>query len=208
MGEALLLQAAHDCAHSAQSWKSIRHPQRDVLLEADVARLFSVPTAGRTATAGMTNPSGRMSSLSGGMSNPGGGMSNPGGGMSNPGGGMSNPSAGMSNPPARMSSTPMMPAVAAAPADARSEVLVAPVPAGAVPTVVIPAVIVTEPNELRALDYIQAVGRASNRSRYRAAPTLAPMIDKPPTKTVATAIVTANLCMMISLSSIDRILIT
>jgi hypothetical protein len=49
---------------------------------------------------------------------------------------------------------PMMPAVTAAPADAGSKVLAAPVPAWAVPTVVIPAIIVTEPNELRALDYI------------------------------------------------------
>jgi hypothetical protein len=60
-----------------------------------------------------------------------------------------------------------MPAVAAAPTDAGSEILVTPVPAGAVPTVVIPAVIVTEPDELRALDYIQTVGRTSNCSRYR-----------------------------------------
>lgn len=124
----------------------IRHPQRDVLLEADVGRLFSVAAAGRTATAGMTDPSG---------------------GMSNPSGGMGNPSAGMTNPPARMSSTPMMPTIAAAPTDAGSEVLVAPVPAGAVPTVVIPAVIVTEPDELRALNYIQAIGRSSNRSSHR-----------------------------------------
>ena len=37
-----------------------------------------------------------------------------------------------------------------------------------------------------------------------AAPTLALMIAEPPTKTVATAIVTANLCIMIFLSSIDH----
>jgi hypothetical protein len=60
---------------------------------------------------------------------------------------------------------PMMPAVTAAPADAGSKVLAAPVPAWAVPTIVIPAIIVTEPDELRALDYIQAVGHTANRSR-------------------------------------------
>ena len=91
----------------------------------------------------------------------------PAAGMTNPSGRMSNPSGRMSNPPTRMSSTPMMPAVATAPTDAGSEVLVAPVSAGPVPTIVIPAVIVTEPDELRALDYIQPVGRTSNRSSYR-----------------------------------------
>ena len=71
---------------------------------------------------------------------------------------------GMTTPAAGMSPTPMMPAVAAAPAEARNEVLAAPVPAGAVPTVVVPAIILTEPDELRALDYIQAVGRTANCS--------------------------------------------
>jgi hypothetical protein len=64
-----------------------------------------------------------------------------------------------------MTTSPMMPAVAAAPADAGGSVLVTPVPAGAVPTVVVPAIIVTKPNELRALDDIQAIGRTANRSR-------------------------------------------
>ena len=65
---------------------------------------------------------------------------------------------------AGVSATPMMPAVAAAPADAANEVLAAPVPPGAVPTVVVPAIIATEPDELRALDYIQALGRTANCS--------------------------------------------
>jgi hypothetical protein len=66
---------------------------------------------------------------------------------------------------AGMSAMPMMPAVAAAPANAGRKVLAAPVPARPVPTVVIPAIIVTEPDELRALDHIQAVGRSANCSR-------------------------------------------
>jgi hypothetical protein len=63
-----------------------------------------------------------------------------------------------------VSAAPAVPTVAAAPADARRQVLAAPVPAWAVPTVVVPAVIVTEPDELRALDHLQAVGRTANCS--------------------------------------------
>ncbi len=118
---------------------------------------FVLAFTGRmVAAGGMTNPSA-------GMSNPSGGMSNPSGGVTNPSGGMTNPSGRMSNPTARMSPTPMMPAVAATPTDAGVEVLVAPVPAGAVPPVVVPTVIVTEPDELRALDHIQVVGRPAKR---------------------------------------------
>ncbi len=65
---------------------------------------------------------------------------------------------------AGMSAMPVMPAVAAAPADAGREILTAPVPAWAVPTVVIPTIMATEPDELRALDHVQAVGRIANRS--------------------------------------------
>ena len=65
---------------------------------------------------------------------------------------------------AGMSAMPMVPAIAAAPADAGREVFAAPVPARAVPAVVVPAVIVTEPDELRALDDIQAIGRIANGS--------------------------------------------
>jgi hypothetical protein len=66
---------------------------------------------------------------------------------------------------AGMSAMPVTPAVAAAPADAGREILTAPVPAWAVPTVVIPAIMATEPNELRALDHIQAIGCCADRSR-------------------------------------------
>lgn len=62
-----------------------------------------------------------------------------------------------------MTAVPTVPAIAAAPADARSEVLAAPVPAWSVPAIVIPAIIAAEPDKLHALDYIQAVGRTSNR---------------------------------------------
>ena len=72
---------------------------------------------------------------------------------------------GVTAPAAGMSATPMMPAVAAAPADAGREVLTAPVPARPVPTVVIPAIIVPKPDELRAFDHVQAVGRTANCSR-------------------------------------------
>ena len=99
-----------------------------------------------------------------------------------------------------VSAAPMMPAVAAAPADARSEVLVAPVPAGAVPTVVVPAIIAAEPDELRALDHIQAVGRAAKRCGPTIGAAPAPMIDAPATNTVAAAMVTANRRMMTSRS--------
>ena len=84
---------------------------------------------------------------------------------------------GVTAPAAGMSATPMMPAVAAAPADAGREVLTAPVPARPVPTVVIPAIIVPKPDELRAFDHVQAVGRTANcppGATIGAAPTLAP----------------------------------
>jgi hypothetical protein len=79
--------------------------------------------------------------------------------------GMNDRCVGMAATTAGMSAMPMMPAVAAAPADAGRKVLAAPVPAWAVPTVVIPAIIVTEPDELRALDHVQAVGCSANCSR-------------------------------------------
>jgi hypothetical protein len=53
-----------------------------------------------------------------------------------------------------VSAAPAVPAVAAAPPHAANEVLAAPVPPGAVPTVVVPAIVPTKPDELRALDYI------------------------------------------------------
>jgi hypothetical protein len=59
---------------------------------------------------------------------------------------------------ARMSAMPMMPAIAAAPTDAGTEIFAAPVPAWAVPTVVVPAIIAAEPDKLRALDHVQAIG--------------------------------------------------
>jgi hypothetical protein len=65
---------------------------------------------------------------------------------------------------AGMSAMPMMPAIAAAPTDAGTEVLAAPVPAGTVPAVVVPAIIAAEPDELRALDHGQAIGRIANGS--------------------------------------------
>ncbi len=65
-------------------------------------------------------------------------------------------------PTTGMSAMPMMPAVAAAPADAGSTVLAAPVPAWAIPPVVVPAIMVTEPDELRTLDHVQAIGRVAN----------------------------------------------
>jgi hypothetical protein len=65
---------------------------------------------------------------------------------------------------AGMSAMPVMPAVATAPADAGREILTAPVPAWAVPTVVIPTIMATEPDELCALDHVQVVGRIANRS--------------------------------------------
>jgi len=55
-----------------------------------------------------------------------------------------------------------VPAVTTAPADAVNAVLVAPVPARAVPTVVVPAIIMTEPDKRCALDDIQAVSRVAN----------------------------------------------
>jgi hypothetical protein len=78
--------------------------------------------------------------------------------------------AGMAHAPgsalaaAGMSSAPIMPAVPAAPAKTDAPAIVAPIPARPIPTIFVPAIIVTEPDELHALDHIQAVGRRSDRS--------------------------------------------
>jgi hypothetical protein len=65
---------------------------------------------------------------------------------------------------ASVSAPPAVPAVTAAPADARSKVLAAPVPAGSVPTVVVPAIIVAKPDELHPIETLQAVDRTTNCS--------------------------------------------
>jgi hypothetical protein len=65
---------------------------------------------------------------------------------------------------AGMAAMPAVPAVAATPAQTATRFIAAPIPARPTPTAVIPAIMATEPNELRALDHIQAVGRGANRS--------------------------------------------
>ncbi len=65
----------------------------------------------------------------------------------------------------RMSAAPTVPAVAAAPTQTTTERVAAPIPARPPPSVVVPAILATEPNELGAFDDIQAVGRSTKRFR-------------------------------------------
>jgi hypothetical protein len=63
---------------------------------------------------------------------------------------------------ARMTAMPMMPAIAAAPTNSARLVRTAPIPARAVPTIVVPTVIMTIPNELDVFGHTQAVYRCTN----------------------------------------------
>jgi hypothetical protein len=66
-------------------------------------------------------------------------------------------------PTSSMTAAPTVPAKAAAPTDARDSVAAAPIPAWAIPAVVVPAITAAKPDELRVLDEIEAVGRRSHR---------------------------------------------
>jgi len=63
----------------------------------------------------------------------------------------------------RMSAAPSVPAVAATPTQTTTKRVAAPIPARPLPSVVVPAILATEPNELGALDHIQAVGGSAER---------------------------------------------
>jgi len=63
----------------------------------------------------------------------------------------------------RMSAAPSVPAVAATPTQTTTKHVAAPIPARPLPSVVVPAILATEPNELGALDHIEAVGRSAKR---------------------------------------------
>ena len=75
-----------------------------------------------------------------------------------------------------------------------------------VPAVVLPAIMVTTPDKLRALDYTQAVGHTANRSGYCGC-ACAGQDQHTATENGCGRNHHANLSMMASLSSIDHIFI-
>jgi hypothetical protein len=168
--------ASHDRAERAQSWVSIRRQattssvRRMSVMSAMAAATAVAATV--AATAAVTNRRSRMTAATAvtdrgmcmaGMTDRRMGVASMTDGrvrvtaMSDRGVRMTRMAA------AGMSAMPMMPAIAAAPADAGTEILTAPVPAWAIPAVVVPAIIATEPDELRALDHVQAVGGIADR---------------------------------------------